>query len=68
MLFRSLEHTIANLAVTSDNLSASQSRIRDVDMANEMVHFTKSNILQQAGMSILSQANQAPQAVLKLLG
>ena len=62
-----LEHTIANLAVTADNLAASQSRIRDVDMASEMVQFTKSNILQQAGMAILAQANQGPQAVLQLL-
>jgi flagellin len=62
-----LEHTIANLAVTADNLSASQSRIRDVDMAAEMVQYTKSNILQQAGMAILAQANQAPGAVLGLL-
>jgi flagellin len=63
-----LEHTIANLGVAQQNLSASNSRIQDVDMASEMVNFTKSNILQQAGTSILAQANQAPQAVLKLLG
>lgn len=62
-----LEHTIANLAVTADNLASSQSRVRDVDMASEMVHFTKSQILQQAGMAILAQANAAPQSVLSLL-
>jgi flagellin len=63
-----LEHTIANLGVAQQNLDASNSRIEDVDMAAEMVNFTKEQILQQAGTSILSQANQAPQAVLKLLG
>lgn len=62
-----LEHTVANLAVTADNLAASQSRIRDVDMASEMVEFTKAQILQQAGMAILAQANAAPQSVLGLL-
>jgi len=62
-----LEHTIANLGVAQENLSASESRIRDVDMAAEMVSFTKTGILQQAGQSILSQANQAPQGVLSLL-
>ncbi|MBI2885976.1 MAG: flagellin [Chloroflexi bacterium] len=62
-----LEHTIANLAVTADNLAASQSLIRDVDMAAEMVQYTKTQILQQAGMAILSQANSAPQSVLSLL-
>jgi flagellin len=62
-----LEHTIENLAVSSENLSASESRIRDADMAKEMVGFTRSNILQQAGTSILAQANQLPQGVLSLL-
>lgn len=62
-----LENTIANLGVASENLSASESRIRDVDMAKEMVNFTKSQILQQAGTSILSQANQSSQGVLSLL-
>ncbi len=62
-----LEHTINNLGVTSDNLAASRSRIRDVDMAAEMVQFTKAQILQQAGMAILAQANTEPQAVLQLL-
>jgi flagellin len=62
-----LEHTISNLGVTQENLTASESRIRDVDMASEMVNFTKSGILQQAGQAILAQANQAPQGVLALL-
>ncbi len=62
-----LEHTIANLGVASENLSASESRIRDVDLAAEMVNFTKNQILQQAGTSILAQANSAPQSVLQLL-
>ncbi len=63
-----LEHTINNLQAASENLSASQSRIRDVDMAAEMSSFTKSQILSQAGVAMLAQANQVPQAVLKLLG
>jgi flagellin len=62
-----LEHTIANLGVAQENLTASESRIRDVDMASEMVHYTKTQILQQAGTAILAQANQAPNAVLSLL-
>jgi flagellin len=62
-----LEHTIANLSVASENLVASESRIRDADMASEMVTYTKTSILQQAGTSILAQANQAPQSVLSLL-
>ena len=62
-----LEHTIANLGVAQENLTASESRIRDVDMADEMVNFTKTGILQQAGQAILAQANQAPQGVLSLL-
>jgi flagellin len=61
------EHTINNLNVAVENLSASESRIRDVDMASEMVNFTKSQILTQAGTAMLAQANQAPQSVLKLL-
>jgi flagellin len=61
------EHTIANLSVAVENLSASESRIRDTDMAEEMVQFTRSQILQQAGTAMLAQANQAPQAVLSLL-
>lgn len=63
-----LEHTIANLSVASENLTAAESRIRDVDMAQEMANFTKEQILQQAGTAMLAQANQKPQAVLKLLG
>ncbi len=62
-----LEHTISNLQVASENLSASESRIRDTDMAQEMVQFTRSQILQQAGTSMLAQANQVPQSVLSLL-
>src|SRR4051794_843495 len=62
-----LEHTIANIASYQENLTASESRIRDADMASEMVQFTKLQILQQAGTSMLSQANQAPQSVLALL-
>jgi flagellin len=62
-----LEHTLNNLASYQENLMASESRIRDVDMASEMVEFTKDQILQQAGTSMLAQANQAPQTVLTLL-
>jgi flagellin len=62
-----LEHTLNNLSSYQENLVASESRIRDVDMASEMVEFTKLQILQQAGTSMLSQANQAPQSVLSLL-
>jgi flagellin len=61
------EHTINNLNVAVENLSASESRIRDTDMAQEMVSFTRAQILSQAGTSMLSQANQAPQSVLSLL-
>lgn len=63
-----LEHTIANLGTASENLTAAESRIRDVDMAKEMSEFTKNQVLSQAGVAMLAQANQAPQAVLKLLG
>jgi flagellin len=62
-----LEHRLSNLATYQENLTASESRIRDVDMAEEMTRFTKLNILQQAGTSMLAQANQAPQGVLSLL-
>jgi flagellin len=62
------ESTIANLQVTTENLSASESRIRDTDVALEMVSFTRSNILMQAGTAMLAQANQLPQSVLRLLG
>jgi flagellin len=61
-----LEHTVASLGVSSENLAASESRIRDLDVASEMVNFTKTQILQQAGTAILAQANQAPQSVLSL--
>jgi flagellin len=61
------EHTIKNLNVAVENLSASESRIRDTDMALEMVNFTKNQILSQAGTAMLAQANQAPQGVLQLL-
>ncbi|SDC38385.1 flagellin [Pelagirhabdus alkalitolerans] len=63
-----LEHTISNLDNASENLSAAESRIRDVDMASEMMEMTKSNILSQASQSMLAQANQQPQSVLQLLG
>ena len=63
-----LEHTIANLDTTSENTSAAESRIRDVDMAEEMVAYSKNNILAQAGQSMLAQANQSNQGVLSLLG
>ena len=62
-----LEHTLANLATYQENLMASESRIRDVDMAAEMVQFSKNQSLQQAGTSMLAQANQAPQGLLALL-
>ena len=62
-----LEHTINNLNTTSENTSAAESRIRDVDMATEMVEYSKNNILAQAGQSMLAQANQATQGVLSLL-
>jgi flagellin len=61
------EHTINNVNVAVENLSASESRIRDTDMAQEMVNFTRANILSQAGTSMLAQANSAPQSVLQLL-
>jgi len=61
------ESTISNLQVTTENLTASESRIRDTDMALEMVNFTRNQILVQAGTAMLAQANQAPQSVLKLL-
>jgi len=62
------EHTINNLNVAVENLSASESRIRDTDMAQEMTNFTRTQILTQAGTAMLAQANQAPQGILKLLG
>lgn len=62
-----LEHTIKNLDNSSENLQAAESRIRDVDMAKEMMTLSKNNILQQAAQAMLAQANQAPQGVLQLL-
>lgn len=62
-----LEHTINNLSVTSENMTAAESRIRDVDMAKEMMGYTKNNILVQASQAMLAQANQVPQGVLQLL-
>jgi flagellin len=62
-----LEHTIANLGTSAENLQAAESRIRDLDMAEEIMAFTKNNILQQAATAMLAQANQQPQSVLQLL-
>ncbi|MGG3738361.1 flagellin [Aeribacillus pallidus] len=62
-----LEHTINNLETSAENLTAAESRIRDVDMAKEMMAFTKNNILTQAAQAMLAQANQQPQGVLQLL-
>lgn len=63
-----LEHTINNLGTSAENLTAAESRIRDVDMAQEMMEFTRLSILQQAATAMLAQANQQPQMVLQLLG
>ena len=63
-----LGSTINNLAIQTENLSAAESRIRDVDVAYETAQLTRNNILQQAAISVLSQANQAPQSALQLLG
>ena len=62
-----LEHTVTNLGTYQENLSAAESRIRDTDMASEMTSYTKATILQQSGMAMLAQANQAPQQILSLL-
>ncbi|MGY1843049.1 flagellin N-terminal helical domain-containing protein [Modestobacter sp. SYSU DS0875] len=62
------EHTVNNLNVAVENLTASESRIRDTDMASEMTNFTRAQILTQAGTAMLAQANQAPQNILRLLG
>ena len=62
-----LEHTINNLDTNNENLTASESRIRDVDMAAEMMKYTQNNVLVQAAQSMLAQANQQPQSVLSLL-
>ncbi len=63
-----LEHTIANLDTTAENTQAAESQLRDTDMAEEMVTYSKNNILAQAGQSMLAQANQSTQGVLSLLG
>jgi flagellin len=63
-----LEQTISRLELTSENLQAAESRIRDADMASEMIDLTKNQILQQSGTAMLAQANQAPQSILQLLG
>lgn len=62
-----LEHTITNLQTANENLTAAESRVRDLDMAEEMTQFTRNNILNQAGQAMLAQANQLPQGVLQLL-
>ena len=62
-----IEYAIENLSTTGENLSAAESRIRDVDMASEMVSYTKNNILQQAAMAMLAQANQQPEQIMTLL-
>ena len=62
-----LEHKIDNLNTTSENLTSAESRIRDTNMAEEMMNFTKNQILSQASQSMLAQANQLPQGVLSLL-
>ncbi|WP_046174434.1 flagellin N-terminal helical domain-containing protein [Domibacillus indicus] len=62
-----LEHTVTNLQTSNENLTAAESRIRDLDMAEEMTQFTRNNILNQAGQAMLAQANQLPQGVLQLL-
>ena len=62
-----LEHTINNLDVAVENLSAANSRIRDTDMAKEMMNYTKMNVLVQSAQAMLAQANQQPQSVLQLL-
>ena len=63
-----LEYTTKNLDNTAENIQAAESRIRDVDMAREVMTFTKQNILSQAATAMLAQANMAPQSVLQLLG
>lgn len=62
-----LEHTISNLTTAAENMTAAESRIRDVDMALEMSEFTKNNIINQAATAMLAQANQLPQGILQLL-
>jgi len=67
VLLNRLEHTVNNLKVTSENITAAESRIRDTDMADEITAFTKNNILLQASQSMLAQSNSVPQGVLSLL-
>ena len=62
-----LEHTVTNFQTANENLTAAESRIRDLDMALEMTNFTRNNILNQAGQAMLAQANQLPQGILQLL-
>ena len=62
-----MEYAIESISVTGENLTSAESRIRDVDMASEMVNYTKNNILQQSAMSMLAQANQQPMQILSLL-
>ena len=62
-----LEHTTNNLQTSNENLTSAESRIRDLDMAEEMTNFTRNNILNQAGQAMLAQANQLPQGILQLL-
>ncbi|QED49604.1 flagellin N-terminal helical domain-containing protein [Cytobacillus dafuensis] len=62
-----LEHTVNNLQTSNENLTSAESRIRDLDMAEEMTQFTRNNILNQAGQAMLAQANQLPQGILQLL-
>ena len=62
-----LEYTINNLDTTNENMTAANSRIRDTDMAKEMMNYTKMNILTQAAQAMLAQANQQPQSILQLL-
>ena len=62
-----MEYAISNLSTTEENLTAAESRIRDVDMAEEMVSYTKNSILNQSAMAMLAQANQQPQSILALL-
>ena len=63
-----LEHKIADLNTTRENVTQSESTIRDADIASEMINFTKSQIIQQAAQSMLAQSNQMPQTVLQLIG
>ena len=62
-----MEYAIESITVTGENLTSAESRIRDVDMASEMVNYTKNNILQQSAMAMLAQANQQPNQILSLL-